>query len=136
MTRHWIKWCLGIAFLVSGCSTTKKNFETAPELLTASGTIKVSTRDEHNRSVTVAVKHLAKPERVQPGASIYVLWVQPFQLSGSPAQNIGAFTVDNEFSGDLEATTTHQKFDAFVTAEPSREATSPSGRRMLWTRLD
>jgi hypothetical protein len=129
-------WCFLMAGFVAGCSTVSQELETAPELMTASGQVKVTGSDEQNQKVKIDVKHLARPERVQPGAKVFVLWAQPTEPKGSPVQNLGAFSVDEDLRAALEAKTPYSKFDVFVTAEPGREATSPTGKRLLWSRID
>ena len=136
MVTKIVKMVLGLGLLIASCSTVKRNFEVAPELLTASGTVKISSLDNHNQTVSVDVKNLAKPEKAQPGATVYVLWLQPLEMVGAPPQNIGAFNVDKNFSAELSSATTHNKFELFVTAEPNGEAIGPSGKRLLWTRID
>ena len=136
MLTRIVNTVLGFSLLIAGCSTTRNEFEVAPELLTASGTAKVSKLNNQNLAVAVEVKNLAKPEKTQPGAAVYVLWMQPMDAVGAPPQNLGAFNVDKNYYAELDATTTHSKFDLFVTAEPSGQSIGPSGKRLMWTRVE
>ena len=125
-----------VANLVAGCTTTKRDLSVAPELLSASGTVKSSPLEHNNKKILIDVKNLAKPEKAQPGASVYVVWVQPFELPGAPPQNIGRFNVNDDLNAEFSSSTSHQKFDVFVTAEPSGESVSPSGKKALWARIE
>lgn len=135
MARKWIQG-LGVLALVAGCSGMQRDFEASQDLLTATGHVKVSDTGNNNHKLTIEMKHLAKPEKVQPGAKVFVLWAQPTEIAGAPVQNLGAFTVDDDLKAAMEAITPHSKFDLFVTAESSREAMAPTGKRLMWSKID
>ncbi len=127
---------LSLTLVISSCSTMTRDLEAAPELLTAKGEVAVSPTDNENRKVVLSVKHLAQAEKVQPGAKLFVMWVQPVEPAGAPVQNLGAFNVSSDLDAKITGTTPHSKFDVFVTAENAREATAPTGRRLLWSKIN
>ena len=125
-----------VVSLVSGCATYDGPMQTAPELLTAKAELEVKKVQNNSQKIEIEIEHLAPAEKVQPGATVFVVWAQPLIPEGAPAQNIGAFVVDSELEADLVAMTPYAKFDVFVTAETTRTVVSPSGMRLLWARVD
>lgn len=100
----------------------------APQTPAAQGTVVARIAENGNVRLNLEVRHLAPPEKVSPGATIYVVWVQP---QGGPPQNVGALRVDQNLAGRLETTTAHQSFEVFVTAEDMPAVTMPRGIRLL-----
>lgn len=100
----------------------------------AQGKVLVTDAGNGNNELLVSVSHLAEPPRVASDATTYVVWVAPI-AGDAPPQNVGALTVDQDLSGLLRTITPHDEFDLFITAEPSERAQSPSGERVLWTRV-
>jgi len=94
----------------------------------AEGTMVAAPAENGNTRLTVRVKHLASPERVTPGATVYVVWVQ---AGGGPPQTVGALTVDQDLSGRLDTVTPLVTFQVFITAEPFPATTVPQGPRIL-----
>ena len=125
-----------LAALLSGCATYDGPMQAAPELLTAKADLEVKKVQNNSQKIEIDIEHLAPPEKIQPGATVFVVWAQPLIPEGAPAQNIGAFVVDNELEADLVAMTPYATFDLFVTAETSRSVVAPSGKRLLWARVD
>jgi hypothetical protein len=76
------------------------------------------------------VRYLADPAKLQPAASIYVVWVSPDK--DSPAQNLGALKVDDHRKGTLRTTTPLHSFRLFVTAEADGQVQMPTGTNLLW----
>jgi hypothetical protein len=50
-----------------------------------------------NTMMKLEVDHLAEPEKMAPGTSAYVVWIQS---NPGQAQNVGALTVDNDRRGN------------------------------------
>ncbi|MEO7966849.1 MAG: hypothetical protein ABIT38_23365, partial [Gemmatimonadaceae bacterium] len=95
-------------------------------------TAKVSSTDNGNTKIELAVQHLALPDRVNPGATVYVVWVRATQ-SNALAQNIGALRVDSDLNGNLSAVTPLHAFELFITAEATQSGSEPYGKRLLYT---
>jgi hypothetical protein len=100
----------------------------APQTPAAQGSVVARAAENGNTKLTVEVKHLAAPEKVSPGAKVYVVWVQP---QGGPPQNVGALRVDDSLTGHLETVTAHPSFEVRVTAEEFPAATMPRGPVVL-----
>ena len=92
--------------------------------LGADAEINVEQIDDHNREVTVAIHHLAPPERIEKGMTVYVLWIIP---EGQQAVREAVVSYDaDERYGEAHAHTPNKKFEVRVTAEKSPSAHSPS----------
>jgi len=106
----------------------------SPDVPGAEGRAKVSTTDNGNTKIELVVKHLAPPENVDPGATVYVVWARGSENYAEP-QNLGALKVDSNLNGNISAATNLRSFDLFVTAEPSQSTTRPTGRMLLETNV-
>ncbi|HYM79811.1 MAG TPA: hypothetical protein VEY91_00195 [Candidatus Limnocylindria bacterium] len=104
----------------------------SPDIPAAQSTVKVSTTDNGNTKIDLVVEHLASPERVSPGATVYIVWVRGNAADAQP-QNLGALKVDNNLKGNLSAMTPLRAFDLYITAEPSQAGTVPTGKTLLNT---
>jgi anti-sigma-K factor RskA len=96
----------------------------------AQGRVTLSPGKGDNQKLKVEVKHLAAPERVAEGATVYVVWLQP---EGKSPRNIGVLNVNSKMEGKLETETVYKDFDVFVTAEPLGATTAPSNDEQLMT---
>jgi hypothetical protein len=121
---------VAVAASLAACATSsgRTPLINAPNTPAAEGTIATSAEQNGNLQLEVSVKHVAPPERVSPGATAFVVWVQP---RGGPPQNVGALQVDKDLNGHLRATTPFWSFDVFVTAEALPTVTAPTGPRTL-----
>ena len=100
------------------------------DLPAAVGKVTVEPGEMGNRQLQIAVKHLAPASRVKPGASTYVVWLQPRAAGGNPV-NLGALQVNEDLEGQFNTTTTFSDFDIFITAEARPNVTEPSEPQML-----
>ncbi len=79
---------------------------------------------EGNRMVTVELEHLPPPNRISESATVYIVWVKPER--GQPTM-AGRLEYDpDDRVGRTRATTPHDHFTVFVTAEADTTADSPS----------
>ncbi len=79
---------------------------------------------EGNRLVTVELEHLPPPGRISEGAAVYIVWIKPER--GQPTM-AGRLEYDpDDRVGRMRATTPHDHFTVFVTAEADPAADSPS----------
>lgn len=104
----------------------------SPEVPAAEGNVVVSATDNGNTKLDLTVEHLAAPERVNPTATVYVVWIRGKE-AGLEAQNMGALKVDDKLKGGLKVVTPLRAFDLFITAEPSQAETQPTGSELLYT---
>ncbi|MBE2251259.1 MAG: hypothetical protein IAE78_17090 [Myxococcus sp.] len=101
-----------------------------PMVPAAEGRVTVATGENGNTRLSVTVEHLALPEKVDPQATVYIVWVQGTQ-EGAPALNVGALTVDEHLTGRLETLTSFTQFELSVTAEAAATAVTPVGAKVL-----
>lgn len=94
----------------------------------AVGKVEVATGDKGNRDLKVEVSRIAKPDKVFPGASTYVVWLKP---ENGDAQNVGVLPVDKNLNAKLETTTSFTNFVVKVTAESTAQPTKPSDNEVL-----
>lgn len=107
----------------------------SPSLSSAQGTAKVSTTDDGNTQIDLDVKHLAPPEKVNAGATAFVVWVKDVNSETNP-HNLGALKVDENLNGSMKAVTSLRSFDLYVTAEPNATADQPTGEQLLRTNVE
>lgn len=128
-----IAMALVLMFALSACAGPRQLRLTAsPDIPAAQGSVKVSTTDNGNTKVDLSVTHLAAPERVNPGATVYVVWVRGSE-PGAQQQSLGALKVDSKLNGSITAVTPLRSFDLYITAEPSALGTVPTGKTLLNT---
>ena len=80
----------------------------------AAGKVEVKKDKNGNTGVTIKTEHLAKPDRLTPPATIYVVWFQ--ERNGEPVGQ-GALKVKKDLTGEFEDTTALSTFDVLSTAE-------------------
>ena len=85
---------------------------------------------EKNGNVQIDLKagHLAKPSRLTPPASSYVVWLQQ---EGSEAQSQGELKIGDDQKGELKTATPLRTFNVFVTAEADSQTKFPSQQVVL-----
>jgi hypothetical protein len=120
-----------LALVSSGCVSSQLTpMRAAQAVPAAEGQVTTAPADNGNLALIVTVQHLARPDRVAPGATTYVVWLQP---SEQPTQNIGALEVDAELRGRLSTKTAHHDFTLFITAEQFPEVAAPTGVEVFRT---
>jgi len=128
------------AFLIATClaatscasSSRQLRLSASPDIPAAQATAKVSATENGNTQIDLVVEHMASPERVDPGATVYVVWVRGNEAGAQP-QNLGALKVDDKLKGSISAVTPLRSFDLYVTAEPSQLSSMPTGKTLLNT---
>jgi hypothetical protein len=122
-----------LALVLAGCAGSRElRLSGNPDVPAAQGVAKVSTTDNGNTKIDLVVKHLAPPQRVDPQAAVYMVWIRNSEAN-SQVQSLGALRVDDELEGTLTAVTPLRSFDLFVTAEPSQTSVTPTGKTLLDT---
>jgi hypothetical protein len=106
----------------------------SPDVPAAQGKVKFDKTNDGNVAIKLSVKYLADPQKLQPPAAIYVVWVS--NDKDSQAQNIGALKVDKDREGTLKSVTPLHAFQLFVTAEANGQVQTPAGPRLLWTEFN
>lgn len=110
--------------LATGCST-KEDLQASNITPAARGQVKVERDDNNNSEVTVKVEHLAPADKVYPGATNYVVWIQP--AGADTFQNVGALQVDKDLEGKHTTTVPYKDFRVLVTPEMGNMAQAPTG---------
>lgn len=90
----------------------------------ADGNVSVGDYDDGNAEVELEVSNLPPANRVQEGATVFVVWFQPPEGSASKAGEL-AYDEDDR-TGTLRATSANREFTVLVTAEDEGDAESPS----------
>lgn len=127
--------CLTLALMACGGAGPKPFvFEPSSVTPAASGQVATATGPNGNTKLSVKVAHLAPPDRVAPGATVYVVWVTELE-EGSAARSLGALQVDANLSGALESTTPLRSFDLSITAEATATVAGPSTSPVLKVRI-
>lgn len=110
--------------LIAGCAH-KEDMVASNVAPTAQGELKVDKDKQDNSEITVKVKHLAPPDKIFPGATNYVVWIQP---EGTDTfQNVGALNVDKDLEGKYKTTVPYKEFRVIITPEMGNMAQAPSG---------
>jgi len=121
---------LGWAISSTSCASAPPvRMLASPDIPAAQGTITATSAENNNTAVVVDVRHLASPERVQPGATTYVVWARA--MGRDSYQNLGALRVDSDLRGRLRTVTPLRSFDVIVTAEASPTVTAPANKGVL-----
>lgn len=129
--NHWLA-TVALGLTMAGCGASGP--QTVPMTVSkaipaAQGTIKSASISNGNTSLEVQVHHMAAPERVEAGATTYVVWVQA--LGQRAPQNLGAIRIDDDLHGSLKTVTPLRSFNVFITAEPSSTAAVPTTAQLL-----
>lgn len=98
----------------------------------AEGVVKAAVTDQGNTRLSIRVKHLARPGRVDPDARTYVVWVSK---NRTPPQNVGALIVSDDLSGKLETVTPLRGPFVTITAEANPAAMVPRGTAVLTAKV-
>jgi hypothetical protein len=117
------------ALALAGCATSKVALNGTGNLAAAQGIVKASPTANDNTSLDITVQHLAQPNRVEPGATTYVVWARP--QGSDMVQNLGALKVDGNLTGQLKTVTPYESFELFITAEPTAAVSRPRGDQVL-----
>jgi hypothetical protein len=118
------------AFAQTGIFQHATNMNVSPDIPAAQGKVKFSKTNDGNIAINLSVKYMADPQKLQPPAAVYVVWVS--KDKDSTAQNIGALKVEKDREGDLKSVTPLHAFQLFITAEANGQVQEPTGTRLLW----
>lgn len=97
------------------------------------GTVRATKGDNGNTNLAVRVKHLAPAYKVQPDATVYVVWLQQ---PDQPKQNIGGLVLDKNLEGSLDTVTPFRRFTVMVTPEASGTVEQPTHDSVFTAQVD
>lgn len=121
------------AGLELGCATTPSALQAASSIPAGEGTVQATLGANGNTDLSLRVKHLAPASRMASDATVYVVWIQPFEAS---SQNVGALTLSEDLEGRLDTVTPHRRFLVMVTPEPSSRMEKPTHEAVFTARVD
>ena len=127
---------LGLFLGLAACGGHARPFalEASQAVPGAAGEVTTSTGPNGNTEVKIAVKHLAPPERVAAGATVYVVWASDVAAPAT-AHNLGALRVDSDLRGKLETVTPLRSFALQITPEASPTVEAPMNPPVLQVRV-
>ena len=126
MLRNTLRPLVGAVFLaaLAGCGGPSEYVLTGTQRAAGADGLVTVEEIEGNRMVTVELEHLPPPNRISESATVYIVWVKPER--GQPTM-AGRLEYDpDDRVGRTRATTPHDHFTVFVTAEADTTADSPS----------
>lgn len=132
--RRSIGWHLiPLLLAFAGCAASPPSYKffgnnTAPA---AQGSVTVRAGPNGNSQLAVRVRHLAPPERLVAGATVYVVWVTP--LDRGPPQNVGALRLDSSLDGALKTVTPLHDFRLTISVEADPAAAAPTSDPVVST---
>ena len=103
---------------------------TSSQIPAAEGKARLNKTKNGNIEIKLAIKHLAPPERIIPGANVFMVWVRGL-APDAQAQPLGALRVDKKLSARMTAITVLPSFDLFITCESSPTVTVPGTPELL-----
>lgn len=121
------------AGLEFGCATTPSALQAASSIPAGEGTVQATLGANGNTDLSLRVKHLAPASRMASDATVYVVWIQPFE---APSQNVGALTLNDDLSGHIDTVTPHRRFLVMVTPEPSSQMEKPTHEPVFTARVE
>jgi hypothetical protein len=126
--------CFGVSLAAApaclgGRKAESTRLQSSTRVAAAEGSVDTGKDANGNTRVTVAVRHLAQPERVAGGARFYVVWAKPDD--GAQPQNLGTLRLDAESRGVLEAVTPLRHFQLLVTPEKETMPPAPTNDTVL-----
>jgi hypothetical protein len=106
------------------------------KLPSVEGQVSIRNEENNNTGIDLSVKHLARPERVSPDATTYMVWGKPAGDENAQALPLGALNVDEDLNAEIKTVTPLKNFDLFITAEPAGVTNEPTGERLLWALIN
>lgn len=128
------KIAVGFAYLVvslamSACGPSL-TMTRGPMVPAAAGEASLGEDINGNAVVALTVERLAKPENLEGGNTVYVVWAVN-QKGG--AQKLGKLLVDGDGKGEFGGTIPMRHFKVIVTAEPVEGVEEPSSTVVFTT---
>ena len=120
---------LSALLALAGCSSTV-TMVPDKSVPFATGEIDASIEENGNGTVAIRVSHLGPPEKLDPSAKVYVVWLHA-KKDKAAVQNMGVLKIDEDYEGSHTFTTTFRHFEVRITPEPAASAITPTGRDIL-----
>ncbi len=124
---------LSVLLLSLACFAKSFPLTGDPSVPSATGKVDAHHDKNGNTKIDVRVEHLAKPEKLSPSKSTYLVWIQP---NSGPPQSLGELKVGDHLKGELTAVTPEKNFDLFITGENDPRTNTPSSPQLLKTHVE
>lgn len=115
-----------------GCNSPQP-MESTAGVPASEGTVQATQGKNGNTNLSIRVKHLAPPFKVQPDAAVCVVWIQQVD---QPKPNIGALTLNSNLEGSLDTETPFRRFAITVTPEPGGMQNHPTHEPVFTASVD
>lgn len=116
--------------VVSVCGAVTMPLSSSEQIPAAEGKAELRRNKNGNVQIKLTLRHLAPPERIVPGANVFMVWVRGLG-DDAEAQNLGALRVDKKLNAKMTAITALPSFDLFITCETSQAVTRPEGAELM-----
>lgn len=120
-----------LMFLVASCTSTTK-LPVSSITPAAVITVKVKQDKSNNHTILVTTKYLASAEILSPPKKTYVVWIT---TSDNDVKNIGQLKSTNDEKATLEALTSFNPVEIFITAEDEGDVSYPYGTEISRARI-
>jgi hypothetical protein len=121
---------LALSVFLAGCGTVYP-LTADPSIPFAEGQVATTAKDDGTVEIDLTTLHIGDPGKLDPAATVYVVWVRPRGTGDGKAENVGSFKPTSELKGWMTFKTKHRDLDLFVTPEASPEVEAPTGRILL-----
>jgi hypothetical protein len=120
-----------LAVLFTSSATTVK-FPVSEVVPAAEINLKVKEDKNENYKITVNAKHIASPERLNPPASYYVVWVDTYD----GYKNVGQLRSKNAKKAELKTLSPFQFNEILIAADTNGDASYPESIVISRTTVD
>lgn len=121
---------VAVCALLAGCASRGGHLTGSALAGAADGFVRFELTPADNVMISLKIRHLPDPEKLEPPAWAYVAWIRT--SAGSPPLNLGPLNLGKDLNGELKTVTQLREFELFVTAEPTAVVDRPSGEPLLW----
>jgi hypothetical protein len=134
--KTFIVGVIALTFVQVSAKAQEVHFRTSTVVPAAEGTVKVSYNKDKGHNIDISILHLASPQRLQPAAKTYIVWMDTEQ---NGTKNLGEIQSEDGFlsktlKASLKTTTPFKPTRIFITAEDVAAISNPQGQQILTTR--
>ena len=127
---------IALTFVQLSACAQKIHFQASKVVPAAEGTVKVSSNKDKDYNIDIRILHLADPQRLQPAAKTYIVWMD---TERNNTKNLGEIHSDDGFlsktlKASLKTTSPFKPMRIFITAEDVAAVSNPRGQQVLTTK--
>ncbi|MGD0835515.1 MAG: hypothetical protein ABSB49_02600 [Polyangia bacterium] len=123
---------VALAGIGAGCAH-RENMQAASGVPAAQGTVTATKDSDGNTDLVVDVKHLARPDMVTAGATVYLVWIDP---AGGKMESVGILNLGSNLEGILKTKTPQRKFALAITPEANAQVERPAHAPVFTANVD